>query len=62
MLVCDPFMGSGTVGIACSRRIGVDFLGIEINEDYVKIAKERIGVYGQEKLREKRKRRKTIPK
>jgi site-specific DNA-methyltransferase (adenine-specific) len=49
MLVCDPFMGSGTVGIACSRRIDVDFLGIEINEDFVKIAKERIGIYGQEK-------------
>jgi modification methylase len=47
-VILDPFMGSGTVGVAC-KRLNRDFIGIEINEDYVKIAKERIGVYGQEK-------------
>ena len=40
-IVLDPFMGSGTtaiVGLKNSRR----FIGYEINEDYVKIANERI--------------------
>jgi len=40
-IVLDPFMGSGTtavVGLKNSRR----FVGYEINEDYVKIANERI--------------------
>lgn len=45
--ICDPFMGSGTTGVAvmtmnkkqnASRR----FVGIEIGNDYYEIAKERI--------------------
>ena len=40
-LVCDPFMGSGTTGIACIR-LGRKFVGIEINEYYYEIAKERL--------------------
>lgn len=41
-VVLDPFFGAGTVGVACveeERR----YLGIEINPDYVAIAKRRIG-------------------
>ena len=40
-LVLDPFMGSGTTGVAC-RELNRDFLGIEIAEDYFNIAKNRI--------------------
>ena len=40
-LIIDPFMGSGTTGVAC-KELGYDFVGIEIDEGYFEIAKERI--------------------
>lgn len=40
-LVLDPFMGSGSTGVAC-KQTGRDFIGIEIDEKYFKIAKDRI--------------------
>ncbi len=40
-LVLDPYMGSGTTGVACIRT-GRRFLGIEIEEKYFNIARERI--------------------
>lgn len=39
--VLDPFMGSGTTGVACAR-LGRRFIGIEIDEGYFDIACERI--------------------
>ena len=39
--VLDPFMGSGTTGIAASRE-GFHFIGVELNPEYVEIAKRRI--------------------
>lgn len=39
--VLDPFMGSGTTGVAC-RNTGRNFIGIEASEAYYKIAKQRI--------------------
>ena len=39
--VFDPFMGSGTTGVACVK-MGRKFIGIEIDEDYFNIACERI--------------------
>lgn len=39
--VCDPFMGSGTTGVACARS-GMRFVGIEITDHYFEIACERI--------------------
>lgn len=39
--VLDPFMGSGTTGVACIRR-GFEFVGIEADEDYFDIACDRI--------------------
>ncbi len=39
--VLDFFMGSGTTGVACVQT-GRNFIGIEISEDYFKIAKKRI--------------------
>lgn len=40
-IVLDPFMGSGSTGIAC-RKEGFDFIGIELDEQYFKIAEARI--------------------
>jgi site-specific DNA-methyltransferase (adenine-specific) len=39
--VLDPFMGSGSTGKACMVE-GFDFIGIELDEDYVEIARARI--------------------
>ncbi len=39
--VIDPFMGSGTTGVACVQT-GRNFIGIEIVENYFKIAEKRI--------------------
>jgi len=39
--VLDPFMGSGSTGKACKLE-GFDFIGIDLNEDYCKIAEARI--------------------
>ncbi|BBM52068.1 modification methylase [Leptotrichia trevisanii] len=40
-VVLDPFVGSGTV-CAAAKKLNRQFLGIEINPEYVKIANERI--------------------
>jgi site-specific DNA-methyltransferase (adenine-specific) len=37
----DPFLGSGTTAMAC-RKLGKYFIGIEINPEYIEIAKRRI--------------------
>ena len=48
--VLDPFMGSGTTGVACAK-LNRNFIGIEIDEGYFKIAERRIGEWkGQERL------------
>lgn len=39
--VLDPYMGLGTTGIACIRQ-NRNFVGIEISEEYYKLAEERI--------------------
>ena len=39
--IIDPFMGSGTTGVAC-KHLGRKFIGIEMDEKYFEIAKERI--------------------
>jgi len=40
-IVLDPFMGSGTTGVACVNT-GRDFIGIEQDAEYFKIAEHRI--------------------
>lgn len=40
-LICDPFMGSGTTGVA-ALNLGRKFIGIEIEESYFDIACKRI--------------------
>lgn len=40
-MICDPFMGSGSTGVACARE-GRDFVGVEIDPAYFEIACKRI--------------------
>lgn len=39
--ILDPFMGSGTTGVACAE-LGRKFIGIEIEPEYFELAQERI--------------------
>lgn len=41
-IVLDPYMGSGTTGVACLKT-NRQFIGIEKNEEFFKMAVERIG-------------------
>lgn len=50
--VLDPFMGSGSTGKACVRE-GFDFIGIELDEEYLNIAKNRIEYEKKKKEKEK---------
>ena len=43
-VVLDPFMGSGSTAIA-AETLGRDWIGIDISEDYCKMAEERIRAY-----------------
>ena len=43
-IVLDPFMGAGTVALA-SRKKQRNFIGIELNPDYIELAKERLGLF-----------------
>ena len=40
-VVLDPFMGSGSTGIAC-KNLGFNFIGMELDKEYYKIAEKRI--------------------
>lgn len=41
MVVVDPFMGSGSTGLACMK-YGVEFIGIEMDDEYFEIATQRL--------------------
>tara|TARA_R100001086_G_scaffold248113_1_gene184168 strand:+ start:1334 stop:2644 length:1311 start_codon:yes stop_codon:yes gene_type:complete len=47
-VVLDPFLGSGTTGIACAK-LNRNFIGIEKEEEYVKIAEARIKPFLQQR-------------
>jgi len=49
-IVLDPFMGSGTVGVV-AKRLGRNWIGIELNPKYIEMAQKRIGnTFRQEEL------------
>ena len=37
----DPFIGAGTTAVV-ARKLERDYLGIELSEDYIKIAQKRL--------------------
>jgi site-specific DNA-methyltransferase (adenine-specific) len=39
--VLDPFMGSGSTGVAC-KNLNRTFIGIEANKEHFELAKHRI--------------------
>ena len=41
-VVCDPFMGSGTTGVAC-RELGREFVGCEQDKKYFELAAKAVG-------------------
>ena len=47
-IILDPFIGSGTTAIACLK-LNRKFIGIEKEEEYVKMAKDRIKQYTEQK-------------
>ena len=48
-IVLDPFMGSGTTGMAAVQTIR-RFIGYEINRDHAKLAESRIKKAAQKQL------------
>ena len=40
-VIVDPFAGAGTTGVAC-KKLGVDFIGIEVDETYFEIMRGRL--------------------
>ena len=40
-VVLDPFMGSGTTGVAC-KNLNREFIGIELDKNYFDMAEKRI--------------------
>ena len=40
-LIIDPYMGTGTTGVGC-KELNRNFIGVDIDEKWVNIAKERI--------------------
>lgn len=50
-IILDPFMGSGTTAVA-AKRLNRGFIGIELNSEYVRMAKRRIS--GLEERKDKK--------
>ena len=40
-IVLDPFFGAGTTGVV-AKKLGRDYLGIELNSEYIKLAERRL--------------------
>ena len=51
MTVLDPFMGSGTTCVAC-KKLGRNFIGIEKEPEYIKIAEKRLEKINNHKIEE----------
>lgn len=55
-IVLDPFLGSGTTAMV-AKHLGRNYIGIEINPEYVKIAEERIAQGYQIKAKKEKKQK-----
>ena len=40
-LVLDPFMGSGTTGVAC-KKLNREYIGIDNNKEFINLSKKRL--------------------
>lgn len=49
MIVLDPFMGTGSTALAC-QKLGVDFIGFEIDKTYVAIANKLLSKQEKESM------------
>jgi site-specific DNA-methyltransferase (adenine-specific) len=47
-IVIDPYMGSGTTGVCC-KLLGCNYIGIDISDNYIQMANERINNYLEHK-------------
>ncbi len=50
-IVLDPFFGAGTVGVA-AEHLGLRWMGIDLKEEYIKIARSRLEPYLNNKMDE----------
>ena len=57
-IVLDPFAGASTTGVA-ALRLGRRFVGIELNEEYVKLSRSRVNAVARCSYRKERKMAKT---
>ena len=48
-IVLDPFLGSGTVGVA-AEQLGLKWCGIELNEEYITLARKRLDPFCNDSL------------
>ena len=48
-IVLDPFFGSGTTGVA-AEELGLRWIGIELNKEYIQIAKKRLEKYNNKRM------------
>ena len=51
--ILDPFMGSGTTGVACLNT-NRNFIGIELDKEYFKLAQNRINPQRRKVIRRRR--------
>ena len=52
-IVLDPFLGAGTTGLV-AKQLGRDFIGIELNPEYCRMAEKRIAQINYQPLLEMR--------
>ena len=50
-IALDTFFGSGTVGLA-AEKLGLQWCGIELNQEYIDIARKRLDTLSNEKMEE----------
>ena len=51
MIVLDPFLGSGTTAVACTK-LNRNYIGIDISEEYCDIARKRVASVNNHRLTE----------